>query len=328
LGIEKPRIAMKTLHGIGERKAIELVREILDSKADLGQNDDCAVLEFGNHHLLLTTDVIIEGKHFPKGTDGKDIGWLVAAVNLSDIASMGGKPLGLVVSCALPKKTDVSFLKGIARGMKDCAAKHGTEVIGGDTKESATLSLSGCALGVVQKQKTMFRKGARPGDVLAITGKLGSAAAGYHSLKHGKARESRSYLRSLLRPNPLVEEGIALSETGKVTSCIDLSDSLASCVHQLGEASGIGFEVELERIPVSRSVSGMKLKRREASLYFGGDYQLLMTLKKRDFPILKRKLRKLGTDLSRIGRATRRLDKVLITSEGLESLENRSYEHF
>jgi thiamine-monophosphate kinase len=327
-GLKTEDSVTKTLHTIGERKAIELVREILDSRADLGQNDDCAVLEFGNHHLLLTTDVIIEGKHFPKGTDGKDIGWLVTAVNLSDIASMGGKPLGLVVSCALPRKTEASFFKGIARGMRDCAAEHGTEVVGGDTKEGPTLSLSGCALGFVQKDRTLFRRGARPGDVLAVTGKLGSAAAGYHSLKHGKARESRRHLRSLLRPNPLVEEGMLLSETGKVTSCIDLSDSLASCLHQLGDASGVGFEVELEKIPASRVVSKMNLERREAALYFGGDYQLLMTMKKRDFPTLEKKLGKMGTDLTLIGKATRKRDKVLITREGLESLENRSYEHF
>jgi thiamine-monophosphate kinase len=328
LRIEKPRIGLKTLNTIGERKAIELVREILDSKADLGQNDDCAVLEFGNHHLLLTTDVIIEGKHFPKGTDGRTVGWLVAAVNLSDIAAMGGKPLGLVVSCALPKKTDVSFLKGIARGMRECAVKHGTEIIGGDTKEGPTLSLSGCALGVVRKDRTMFRRGARPGDVLAVTGELGSAAVGYHILKQGKSYESRKALNSLLMPNPLVEDGMALSETGKVTSCIDLSDSLASCVHQLGDAGGVGFEVELDRVPVSKEVPMKGLQRREAALYFGGDYQLLMTMKKRDFPTLERKLRKLSTDLTLIGKATRKRDKVLITRDGLESLENRSYEHF
>lgn len=318
----------RTLQGIGERKAIELVRDILDSKTELGQNDDCAVLEFGKHHLLLTTDVVIEGRHFPKGTEGRTIGWLVAAVNLSDIAAMGGRPLGLVISCALPRKTDVSFLKGIARGMKECAMKHGTEVVGGDTKESRTLSLAGCALGVVQKDRTMFRKGAKPGDVLAVTGELGSAAAGYHSLKHGKANESRRALKRLLKPSPLIEEGMMLSETGKVTSCIDLSDSLASCIHQLGEASGVGFEVEMDRIPVSKEVSRTGLEPGDAALYFGGDYQLLITHKERDFSTLKKKLGKMGTSLTQIGRAMRRGDKVLITQEGLEDLENRSYEHF
>jgi thiamine-monophosphate kinase len=241
---------------------------------------------------------------------------------------MGGKPLGLVVSCALPKKTDVSFFERVAGGMKDCAAEHGTEIVGGDTKESPTLSLSGCALGIVQKDKTLFRRGARPGDLLAVTGKLGSAAVGYNILKQGKADESGKALKALLRPNPLVEEGMLLSESGKVTSCIDLSDSLASCVHQLGEASGVGFEVELDRVPVSREVSGTNLERREAALYFGGDYQLLLTMKKRDYPTLEKKLAKLGTPLTLIGKATSKRDKVLITRDGLESLENRSYEHF
>jgi thiamine-monophosphate kinase len=317
-----------TLKEIGERNAIRLVRTILDPTLDKGRNDDCAVLEFGSDYLLLTTDVIVEDRHFLKGTDGYNIGWLAVAVNLSDIAAKGGKPLGLVVSAAMPKGTDTKYLEDIAKGMKSCADSCATQVVGGDTKESSILTLAGFALGVVPKSKIMLRSGARPGDLLAVTGTLGLATAGYSIIKKNPKVNKGKAVDALLRPRPLLKEGQLLSGTGKVTSCMDLSDSLASSVHQLSESSNVGFEVEYEKLPIANEVRDMGLEPRDAALYFGGDYQLLLTVKKDSCPNLRKMLKGIDTDLTVIGKATKNADKILIVGNKKEKLENTSYDHF
>lgn len=317
-----------TLREIGERDSVKLIRAVLDSASDIGEGDDCAVLEFGDNYLLLTTDIVVEGRHFPRGTDGHTVGWLVVAVNLSDIAAMGGKPLGVVVASALPKDKSAAFLKAVSRGMKACAASCDTEVVGGDTKESRITTLAGFALGIAPKNKVMLRKGARPGDVLAVTGALGLAAAGYHSTKSRSRKRSKKGLEALLKPRPLISEGLILSGTGKVTSCMDLSDSLASSLHQLSELNNVGFEIEYEKLPISKEVYSCGLEPKQAALYFGGDYQLLLTIKKSVFSSIRKRLKKSGTDLTIIGRVTKKTDKILIVDKKKERLENKSYEHF
>jgi len=328
--LEKARgVCVKsTLREIGERDSVKLIRAVLDSASDIGEGDDCAVLELGDNYLLLTTDVIVEGRHFPRGTDGRTVGWLVVAVNLSDIAAMGGKPLGVVVAAALPKHKSAAYLKAVSRGMKACAASFDTEVVGGDTKESRITTLAGFALGIAPKDKVMLRKGAKPGDMLAVTGTLGLAAAGYHSIKSKPKKGSKKGLEALLKPRPLIGEGLILSGTGKVTSCMDLSDSLASSLHQLSELNNVGFEVEYEKLPISKEVHSCGIEPKRAALYFGGDYQLLLTIKKNAFSGVKKSLKKSGTNLTIIGRVTKKADKILIVDDKIERLENKSYEHF
>jgi len=316
------------LERIGERDAIKLVREILEPTLDKGKEDDCAVLEFGKDYLLVTTDIIVEDRHFVRGTDGYTIGWLVVAVNLSDIAAMGGKPLGVVVSTAFPKGTNTTYLKDTARGMKACATRFGTEVVGGDTKESEILTLAGFALGCVPKNKVLLRRGAKSGDILAVTGEVGLAAVGYHCIKEGIKDKGKKAVEALLRPRPLVAEGQQLSGTGKVTACMDLSDSLASCIHQLSEASNVGFKVDYDKLPIAKEVAELGLQPKDAALYFGGDYQLLLTTHKDSFSDLKNRLRKLGTELTVIGKATKSTGKILIIDSRTEKLENSSYDHF
>jgi len=149
--------------------------------------DDCAVLDDGENYLVVTTDMLHRTTDFPREMSGEDIGWMSVAVSLSDVASMGARPIGVVAALGIPGGTDVDFIDGLARGMRDCAKRYGTDIVGGDTDQHAELTLVTTALGRVEKDKLKLRSGARVGDLLCVTGCLGTPAAGYKVLIEGRA---------------------------------------------------------------------------------------------------------------------------------------------
>ncbi len=166
---------MTKLSDIGERAAIEILARIYDRGQPIGLGHDCGVVDWGDDYLVVTTDVINAKTHIPAGASPSQIGWYATAVNLSDIAAAGARPLGFVAALSMPASTDVEFLRGLAQGMEECVREFGIAVLGGDTKEADALSIAGTAFGRVQKDRILLRTGARPGDVIVVTGDLGRA---------------------------------------------------------------------------------------------------------------------------------------------------------
>ena len=319
----------KQLREIGEREAIEHIRRILDQNDfPLGLTDDCAAIEMGKNYLLVSTDMINERTHMPVGMTAYDMGWHVIAVNLSDIASKGGEILGVEVAVGLPKGKDVEFLEDMAQGMDSCARRYGTAIAGGDTKECYEVTLVGTAFGIVPKNKIMLRSGARTGDVVAVTGKLGKAAVGFQSLKHGLGIESA--VRKMFRPEPRMAEGLALSKSGTATSCMDVSDGLASTIYQICEQSGVSMNIEFDKLPKTEEMTQIDfVPKEELLLYMGGDYELLVTIKKGNLRKAKQAVKKAGGMLTKIGAVTKPQDtNKLIKGGEMKILENRGYEHF
>ena len=306
------------LEHVGERKAIKMISEI--TKTDV--SDDCAVLPFGKKYFLFTTDMISEETHVPENSKPHQIGWHVVAINLSDIAAKGGRLLGVSVAVGMPRTHDAKFLKELSKGMYDCAKKYNTKIVGGDTKENNILTLCGSAVGVVNKKNIMLRRGAKPGDVVCVTGTLGKASAGLHSKNPKK----------VLMINPRVKEGVALGETNAVTSCMDISDGFASSIYQLSSLNKVGFEIHYELLPVSKNVRSvskkLKIPLEELCLYSGGDYELLLTVKKNRLRDVVNKLKNIGAALTPIGVVTKNQDSILIKENKKTVLENRGWEHF
>ncbi|MEE9116076.1 MAG: thiamine-phosphate kinase, partial [Thermoplasmata archaeon] len=257
-----------------------------------------------------------------------DMGWHVIAVNLSDIASKGGEPLGLEVAIGLPRQKDIDFLEDIAQGMDSCARKYGTAIAGGDTKECYEVTLVGTAFGIVPKNKIMLRGGAHEGDIVAVTGKLGKGAVGYHALKHGLDIESA--VSKMFRPEPRMAEGVALSQSGLATSCMDVSDGLASTAYQMCDESGVSMEIDFDKLPRTEEISQIDfIPKDEMLLYFGGDYELLVTLKPSGLKKALSAVKKAGGELTEIGIVTESQEaNKLIKGGEMEILENRGYEHF
>ncbi len=292
-----------------------------------GIGDDCAAIEFGRNYLLVTTDVINRKTHIPQQMAPRQIGWFSVAINLSDIAAKGGRPLGLVMAIGLPRGTDSFFLEEMARGMNECAKKYGTAIIGGDTKENPTLTIAGTALGLVPKSRFMPRFGARDGDVIAVTGALGAAAAGYYSLQNNLSL--RRAEKRFLEPQPRIFEGVALASSGAVTSCMDISDGLASSLYQMTE---LGCEIEISRLPVAPEALAVERKVicsvPEQALYFGGDYELVCTLKQELAEKTVKAVERTGGRLTVIGKVGGKRKLIVGADWKKRPLENRGYEHF
>ncbi|MFH1102036.1 MAG: thiamine-phosphate kinase [Methanobacteriota archaeon] len=323
---------MKTLADIGERNAIQQISHIItQGNSAVGIGDDCAAIQLGDEYLLITTDMITQKTHIPKEMTPYQIGWFIVAINLSDLAAKGGKPLGVVLSLGLPPSTKEQFLKELMRGADACATRFHTSIIGGDTKENPALTLCGTAVGIIKKNEFMPRKGMRPGDIVAVTGMLGKAGAGYLALQ--QQNRNKNVLKGLFEPVPRIREGRALAQEKIVSSCMDISDGLSSSLYQLQQLNPVGFEIQQEQLPVSSELTKLRnLEQKEIDkyvLHFGGDYELLCTLSPKNFERAVQAMKKTGTPITAIGRVTKEKKIYLVSPQGKRKiLPDKGYEHF
>ena len=231
---------MSSLKDVGERQLIKNIRKVIRPAASVqGTEDDAAVLR-SKGDTVVCSDIVTFERHRPEGMTSEQFGWTAAAVNFSDLAAMGAKPTGIIVSLAMPDEMDESELYDMMSGIDQCAEYCDTAVIGGDTKPGPGV-ISCTAIGDMEGRRPMMRSGANPGDVIAITGALGGPAAGFAALKNGIDAEDAIF--SLMTPVPMIKEGIALSGCGKISSCIDLSDGLATAANTICEQSRCGMEI-------------------------------------------------------------------------------------
>jgi thiamine-monophosphate kinase len=287
----------------------------------LGIGDDAAVLPGTRGlHTLLTTDLLTDGIHFRSAwTPGDLLGRKALAVNLSDIAAMGGVPGAFVFTAGFPRSTDPRYAQDVARGIASQARRFGTALVGGDTCASRTLLVSITLMGHVERGREVRRSGARPGDGLYVTGSLGSSEAGLRLLKSGarlrRAAGARAAaIRAHLDPEPRVVAGRALGLTGLAAAMIDLSDGLAQDLPRLCAASGAGAVVEEAAIPVARpaaAVLGGPAATR-AAVVGGEDYELLFAARPGHDGQVRRLARRIGLKVSRIGQIVPKRSGVLI----------------
>ncbi len=238
-----------------------------------GIGDDCAVLPVGGDEaLVFTADLLIEDVHFlRRAASPEELARKALHVNLSDVAAMGAHPVATLLSLALPADTVRSdWAERFARGYAEASAEAGVNLIGGDT----TASPSGVSINVTAIGRAPFaclkrRDAARPGDVVLAAGELGASAAGLRDLLAGRYDTPLACLHK--RPEAQVAEGEWLGRRGEVHAMMDLSDGLASDLVHILERSGVGAEIDVERVPVA---AGADL---EAALCGGEDYKLLLT---------------------------------------------------
>jgi thiamine-monophosphate kinase len=313
---------------INERALIEHIAGLL---AKPGKNtvvgageDDCAVLDLGgDDYLLATTDMLHRKTDFPLQMSGWQIGWMSVAVNLSDLASKGAKPLGVLMAIGIPPDMELGFLDEIIKGMDDCARIYGTQVIGGDMDSHDELTITGTALGLVKKDLLIRRSGAHIGDLVCVTGTLGTAGAALISLQKNITIDQQ-ILKALFEPTPRINEGMALAKTRAVTSMMDISDGLALSLHDIAKASCVGFKIYEDRLPVLPEVRNLLKSDEllEVSVFTGGDFELLFTVCPDKINETKN-----ACPFTVIGEAVK--EGIFIErSNGIEELKGRGYEHF
>lgn len=319
------------LSELGERRAIELFESIYGGCGDavLAMGDDACILELDpEHYLVVSTDLLSRKTHFPLEMPPRVIGRYAVNACLSDIAAMGASPMGMLFSYGLPGDAEEAFLRELARGVQEACREHGTCVLGGDTKEQEELLIAGTALGRVRKDRVLRRKGARIGDLILVTGTMGSSAAGYYAVIHN-LEVPRRFVRAAYEPRARIREGAVLSKYA--TSCMDVSDGLAFSLYEVARASGVGFRVYEERIPVDEELDRIPEFaeiRDELVFHKGGEYELLFTLPGKRLEVLMEELEPLQGRLSVIGEITPG-GGVLVRRDGSEvELEARGYEAF
>ena len=251
-----------------EAQFIDLVRTLALDPAARGLADDCAVLEFGGETLILTHDMMVEGVHWLPGQDPADIAWKLVAVNLSDLASKGAEPIGVLLGYSLGDD-DARFVEGL----REALVAFSVPLLGGDTVGGGAVQAHGLtALGRATCRPVPSRSGARGGDGVWITGPIGGAMLGFEAVQEGLGESANR--RAFCRPQPLLAEGRALAPL--VTAMMDVSDGLLLDASRLAEASGVTLSLDGTEIPLAAGVS--QSSRAEEALRWGDDYQLLFTL--------------------------------------------------
>ena len=304
-----------------------------------GIGDDCAVLRpVEGHDLLVTTDTQEEGVHFQRDwSTPEDIGWRCLAVNVSDIAAMGGVPLGAVVALSLPQTLAVAFVEAMYDGLNALAEAYKCPVIGGNLSKSAErLSVTITVLGSTLRNGALYRGSARVGDGIWVTGDLGGAKAGLEALLHPQAvagLPTDAVLSRYRRPRPRLREALFLRQHG-AHSLIDLSDGLSSDLAHVCEASGVGARLHADHIPISAETrqvaNALGLDALAFALHGGEDFELCLTAPPNTAELLEQSFHnQFDCPLTRIGTIQAGAGVTLCHPDGSEeSLTGGGYDHF
>jgi thiamine-monophosphate kinase len=306
----------------------------------LGIGDDAALFSpLPGNKVIFTSDIMAEGVHFSLGTSSpEDLGYKLAAVNVSDIAAMGGKPTGALLSLALPGDTPFDFVRRLSAGLKAAEKKFGFQLLGGDTTASTSGIFTSLALfGELRAARPLTRSGAAQGDLIYVTGHLGASALGLEALAAGKGSPGRGPLRGVvkkhLRPDPPLAWGMKLAERSLASAAMDLSDGLSIDLGRLCRESGVGAEIETESLPIRRATrKAAALLGRDAAaaaLHGGEEYELLFTVRPGKVKTLERLAGGGGVKVTRIGTILGS-GKIFTVAPGREQepLEPRGWRHF
>jgi thiamine-monophosphate kinase len=327
---------MITSGELGEREIIEIIWKQQEKMPHMpvAFGDDVSACEIDDGKLaVLKTDMLVGKTDVPSAMSLWQAARKAVVMNVSDFAAKGVKPSALLVSLGLPQGLTRNDVEDIGKGLNAGAREYNTFVIGGDTGEASDLVISVSLFGVTRKGALMLRSGARPGDVVAVTGLFGKAAAGLRFLLHGlKIRaDARSELvEAVLMPKARLDVGLALSQTKAVTASIDSSDGLAWSLREIARASKVGFLIDT--VPASRKVEEFAkmnmLDPIEFTFYGGEEYELVLTLKPELFEEAKKAAERVGVELLPIGKVTARQEIVLRIEGKRRVIEARGYEHF
>ena len=319
--------------GLGERAIVRALTHWFRqprSKLPLGFDDDVSAFPLSPRKwLILKTDSLVGSTDIPPGMRLREASRKAVVATVSDFAAKGVQPSGLLISLALHPPVRPGMIRQIAAGIHEAAREYHCVVIGGDTGESTDLLIDCIGFGFGDSRLVIRRDGARPGDVIAVTGEFGETAAGLRILlsrEKALARRFPMLVRSVIYPVARLQTGIRLAKTRMVNSSIDSSDGLAWSLHEIARLSRV--RMILEKVPVASAVASYATKRGldadAMALYGGEEYELVLTIPKKNFPILKRKI----PSLIKIGIVEKGGGQVVLSHRGRERLlEPRGWEH-
>jgi thiamine-monophosphate kinase len=283
---------------LGEFGLIELIASIIPPREAgyqllVGIGDDAAAWQSSDSATLATTDTMVQGVHFTSESTWKELGWKALAINLSDIAAMGGQPQYALISLTLPGDVEVESVIQLYQGMMEVANHFEVVITGGNISSSPLVVITVTLIGQAQRNSILTRSAAKPGDLIAVTGYLGASAAGLKMLTQNLQFDSATmaFLRKAhLQPHPRVLEGQMLSHYG-VQAAIDISDGLVADLTHLCKASKVGARIEIDKLPVHPMVrSAFPHDSLDLALSGGEDYELLFTASEQTIDRVKKEI--------------------------------------
>ena len=321
---------------LGERAIIDIIARHLEVMPNLPVpfGDDVSAVNLDQKQVaVLKTDMLVGKTDVPQSMSLWQASRKAVVMNISDFASKGVQPIAALVSLGLPRGFMQKDIEEIARGLNAGAREYGAYIVGGDTGEASDLIISVSLFGTAEKTMLMLRNGAKPGDVLAVTGFFGKPVAGLRLVTDNCS--ASPHLRDVLlgavcMPNARLKEGLALSRSGAASASIDSSDGLAWSLHEIAKMSSVGFVVNT--VPVSEEVKRFaefnNLDPLELALYGGEEYELVVTVKANRWVEAETAVEAVGGCLLPIGKATRDTEMLLNVNGQKRSVEARGWEHF
>jgi thiamine-monophosphate kinase len=315
----------------------DLIRQLSEQQSvrrdevHLGIGDDAALLSVPDDcELVLTTDTLNYGIHFPEQTSPEDVGYKSLAVNLSDLAAMGATPVAANLSLTLPE-SNAAWLEQFSRGFFQLADRFSVQLTGGDTTRGP-LSISITALGFVKKGMALLRSGAKPGDLIYATGNLGDAGAALLAMQ-GELKltgpQQKQFQLRLNRPKPRIEIGQALA--GLATACIDVSDGLIADLGHILDQSQVGATLYVQRLPISATLKSCfdLAGGWYVPLSSGDDYELCFTIPENRQAEVESLLQEIKTPITWLGMIESQPGLRLLMDDGSEfSGGTGGYDHF
>src|SRR3989442_15933547 len=276
---------------IGEREMIRLLTGIYGAnhKLPLGYEDDIAAIPIlGKNWMILKSDMLVGSTDVPRGMSFRQAARKAIVATVSDFAAKGVRPQALMVSLGLPPTLSRNDVSQIGHGLADGSEEYGCRIIGGDTGESRDLTIDCMGAGITKPSTLVRRSGARPGDIVAVTGRFGNASAGLRLLLSGRkslGSIARNLAETVLQPRARLDEGVRLAEHKLASASIDSSDGLAWSLHEIARCSKVS--IGLDSIPVAREAESFARQNRvspvEFALYGGEEDDLLGTVKPHRF---------------------------------------------
>jgi thiamine-monophosphate kinase len=321
---------------LGEREIIRILENCLDKQPEMSIpfGDDVSGYDIGNGKLaILKTDMLVARTDMPPGMTLWQATRKAVVMNVSDFAAKGIKPEVILASLGLPAKLSENNIEQIGKGLNAGAREYDTYVVGGDTNEASDIVISLSVLGVGEKDRIMLRSGAEPRDLVAVTGSFGKTSSGLKILLdecEAPNEIHETLVQSVFMPKARLQEGLALNKTQGVTACIDSSDGLAWSLHEISDASNVGFLID--NIPIAEEAERFaginNLDVNTLALYGGEEYELVMTIKPRQWKQVKMAVQNVGGELLLIGKVTHK-KQIILESDGENiRIKRVGWEHF
>ncbi len=325
----------RTVRDVGERRLIQRFQQLItpSPNALLKGSEDAVAVGLDGQAIVVNTDMFVASTDVLPGMTPEDISWKAGVMGLSDLAAKGAAPFGILVSFGFPEEIEEAYAEALVSGLDQVCREHDTYYLGGDTNQCSELVINCTAVGVVQEKQLLHRSGAKPGDIVAVTGEFGYSGALFEALLKNRETPVRLLepIKSrALRPRARLPEGSKLASIGAVSAAIDSSDGLAWSIHELALASKVGFRID--RLPIPQVcfefAKYRKLDANDLALYGGEEFELVVTIPSSQWSKATRAVQHVGGKLLRIGLVTKASENILVTEGKEKVIEPRGYEHF